>query len=192
MNRNIGYARVAPGSEDISSQIKVLKVSGCSKIFRDQITGCRKKWPALHQCLEFLKTGDTLCVQSLDRMACSMPHLAQTLKDLENRGIHFCSLENTILDTRKNFGPIVFEVFKSLARFQVKMAQERTHLGRMAARARGRTGGRKALEKDSPKIKLAKKLSTDPSLSISDICAKLQVSRASYYRYLHLTKEGNP
>ena len=74
------------------------------------------------------------------------------------------------LDTTNASGEPVFNIFSSLAQVERSLLQERTLAGLKSARARGRLGGRPKLLKDSPKIKMAKKLHEDKSLSIAEIC----------------------
>jgi DNA invertase Pin-like site-specific DNA recombinase len=58
---------------------------------------------------------------------------------------------------------------------------ERTNAGLQAARARGRTGGRPAFL-DEKKRAVALSLHADPSVSITDICKTLGISRTTLYR----------
>ena len=55
--------------------------------------------------------------------------------------------------------------------------------GLAAARARGRKGGRKNSITEGQKLE-AKRLSEVGELSITDICTKVGISRASYYRLI--------
>jgi hypothetical protein len=48
-------------------------------------------------------------------------------------------------------------------------------------------GGRKPIAPDDPRVQTAKKMHADKSLSIGDICKTLQISRATFYRYLAAT-----
>ncbi len=64
--------------------------------------------------------------------------------------------------------------------------QERTMAGLAVARARGRCGGRPRLDSEQAKVRAAKKLSGDKSISIDDICRTLNISRSTYYRYLSM------
>ena len=54
--------------------------------------------PALHDALEFARSGDTLIVWKLDRLARSMKQLIETIENLRVRGIGFRSLTEA-LDT---------------------------------------------------------------------------------------------
>jgi DNA invertase Pin-like site-specific DNA recombinase len=85
---------------------------------------------------------------------------------------------------------IFFNIFSALAQFERRLIQERTKAGLDGARARGRKGGRKPLDADAPRIRMAKTMHTDQGMKISDICKTLKISRATFYRYLE--KAGRP
>ena len=80
---------------------------------------------------------------------------------------------------------MIFNIFSALAQFERRLIQERTKAG-LAARARGRNGGRPKVAADEAKVVLAKKLHADKSLEIDDICKTLRISRSTFYRYVRL------
>jgi DNA invertase Pin-like site-specific DNA recombinase len=86
---------------------------------------------------------DTLVVWRLDRLGRSLPHLIATVTDLSARKVGFRSLTEGI-DTTTSSGRLIFHVFGALAEFERERIRERTTAGLVAARARGRTGGRPA------------------------------------------------
>jgi len=65
-----------------------------------------------------LRPGDTLVVWRLDRLGRSLPHLVETVRKLEERGVGFRSLQEAI-DTTTPGGRLVFQIFASLAEFSV-------------------------------------------------------------------------
>ena len=73
-----------------------------------------------------------------------------------------------------------------MAEFERRLIAERTQIGLKAARARGKKGGRPVIEKENPTVRAAKRMHEDHSLSISDICETLKISRSTLYRYLTL------
>ena len=77
-------------------------------------------------------------------------------------------------------------MFASLAQFERRLIQERTKAGLTAARARGRMGGRPPVPSDDPRVQTAKKMHSDRSMSVVDICTTLRISRPTLYRYLAL------
>ena len=91
---------------------------------------------------EQLRQGDVLTVWRLDRLGRSLKHLIELMGELEGQGIGFQSVTEAI-DTTTPGGKLVFHIFGALAEFERNLIRERTHAGLAAARARGRTGGRR-------------------------------------------------
>src|SRR5512147_1126994 len=177
----VGYARVSTLEQTLALQQDALQKAGCSRIFTDTASGSRTDRPGLDQALAFLRDNeDTLVVWRLDRLGRSLRHLIDTIGGLQERGIGFRSLQESI-DTTTSGGKLVFHVFGALAEFERDLIRERTEAGLAAARARGRSGGRpKALDPRTAQI--AQALYADKTNSISDICRTLRISRATLYR----------
>ena len=87
------------------------------------------------------------------------------------------------IDTTTSGGKLVFHIFGALAEFERDIIRERTQAGLLAARARGKKGGRpKAL--NATKVAMARELYNNKQSSIADICKMLNISRATLYRYI--------
>ena len=178
---NIGYARVSTQDQNLDLQNDALKAAGCENIYTDKMSGAKKNRPGLEEILGFIRKGDTLVVWRLDRLGRSLKHLIQVLNQLEERGVYFKSIQES-LDTSTPGGKLIFHVFGALAEFERDIIRERTMAGLAAARARGRKGGRpKKLSKKQ--IEMAKTLMEDPAIPISELCETMGVSKATLYRY---------
>jgi DNA invertase Pin-like site-specific DNA recombinase len=186
MGLHIGYARVSTNDQDLSLQINELKTASCDRIFTDKVSGAKNHRPGLDDCLKTLRAGDTLVVWRLDRLGRSMQHLVSVVGDLKSRGIGFRSLRDGSIDTTSASGELIFNIFAALAQFEAELIRERTLAGLAAARARGRKGGRKPVAANDLKVKMAKRMNEDHSLSPREICTSLKISRATYYRYLSM------
>jgi hypothetical protein len=110
----IGYARVSTIDQNLALQRDALTEAGCTKIFTEQMSGAVTDRPALQDALEFARSGDTLIVWKLDRLARSMKQLIETIENLRVRGIGFRSLTEA-LDTTTAQGRLVFHMFGALA-----------------------------------------------------------------------------
>jgi DNA invertase Pin-like site-specific DNA recombinase len=178
----IGYARVSTIDQTLALQQDALKAAGCEQTFTDTASGALTDRPGLAQALSHLRAGDTLVVWRLDRLGRSLVHLIDTITDLQQRGIHFKSLQEQ-LDTMTSGGKLVFHVFGALAEFERDLIRERTRAGLAAARARGTVGGRpRSL---SPKtIAQLRTLAADKRIGVAEICQTLGISRSTYFRYL--------
>ena len=103
----IGYARVSTVDQNLALQRDALTEAGCQKIFTEQMSGAVTDRPALHDALEFARSGDTLIVWKLDRLARSMKQLIEPVENLRLRGIGFRSLTEA-LDTTTAQGRLCF------------------------------------------------------------------------------------
>jgi DNA invertase Pin-like site-specific DNA recombinase len=137
----------------------------------------------LNEILNYIREGDVLVVWKLDRLGRSLKHLICIVSELEKQKIGFRSLREHI-DTTSSGGRLIFHVFGALAEFERELIQERTQAGLLAARSRGKKGGRPKVM-DSKKINMAKTLYNDKKTSIRDICKTLKISKPTLYRYLN-------
>lgn len=177
----IGYARVSNQDQNLDSQISSLKQAGCQKIYDDKISGRHNNRPGLERTLEILREGDTLIVWKLDRLGRSMKHLVDLVGSLNQRGISFRSITDSI-DTSTPSGRFFFHVMASLAEMERELAIERTRAGLEIARQLGRRGGRKRQMTES-KIESAKKLLLN-GVPPRDVAKNLSVSVPTLYRWV--------
>lgn len=180
----IGYARVSTGLQNLNLQEDQLNQYGYEKIFSDHISGSKSKRPGLDKAIEFARAGDTIVVWRLDRLGRNMEDLITLVNELNNRGVSFHSLEENItMDKSSSTGQLLFHLFAAFAEFERNLILERSSAGRIAARARGRYGGRpEKLNKQD--LKLLKTL-YDNGTPIKTIAEQWKVSRTTIYRYLN-------
>ena len=103
MSRFLGYARVSRDDQNLELQISALLTAGCREalIFTDKVSGAKSIRPGLDQCLEELKSGDTLIVWRLDRLGRSMSHLVKLIEDLrEDKSIKIEEICKTLRISR--------------------------------------------------------------------------------------------
>lgn len=113
-----------------------------------------------------------------------MEDLITLVNELNERGVSFHSLEENItMDKSSSTGQLLFHLFAAFAEFERNLILERSSAGRIAARARGRYGGRpEKLNKQD--LNLLKTL-YDNGTPIKTIAEQWQVSRTTIYRYLN-------
>ena len=187
--RLIGYAHISSQNQTLALQQDALRNAGCERIFTDTGSGSGARWTTqervgLCEALEFMRAGDTLVVWKLDRLGRSLKHLIETVTLLQERGTGFKSVTEQI-DTTSSGGKLIFHVFGSLAEFERDLIRERTQAGLLAARARGRNGGRpKSQLADEKKLAMAQKMYTDKTIPVKDILANLGIKKTTFYKYL--------
>lgn len=178
----IGYARVSTQQQNLELQQDALRAAGCDRVIVDVASGKGMQRSGLDQLRDILRTGDVLVVWRLDRLARSLKHLIELLTELEQGGIGFQSLQESI-DTTTPSGKLVFHIFGALAEFERNLIRERTRAGLDAARARGRKGGRrKAIPRE--RRELAVQLYHAKQHSINQICELVGISKPTLYSYV--------
>ena len=178
----VGYARVSTQDQDLALQREALTTAGCEKLFTEKASGAQRDRPALQAALHYTRSGDTLVVWKLDRLARSLKQLIETVEELEERKIGLRSLTEAI-DTTTSGGKLVFHVFAALAEFERGLIRERTSAGLDAARAQGRTGGRPPAMKAAD-LAAARALLRDPEITVANAAKRLGVAPSTLYRHL--------
>ena len=178
----VGYSRVSTNDQSLNSQIDKLKEFGCEKIFTDVISGGKSERKGLKEMLAYLRENDTVVVFRLDRLGRSLKDLIDIMNLFKNKNIHFKSISENI-DTATPTGKLIFHITGAFAEFERNIIRERTKAGIESARARGRKGGRPT-KMTEERIKMAKILHNDKSLSINDILKQMNIKRGLFYRML--------
>lgn len=185
----IGYARVSTHEQNTAMQRHALKQAGCEKIFTDTASGAKADRPGLNDAFNQLRPNDILVVWKLDRLGRSLRHLIDTIKSLQEKKIGFQSLQECI-DTTTSGGKLTFHIFSALAEFERDVIRERTKAGLVAARARGRVGGRPALLVPKQITRL-KKLYDARKNTVAEICKIFNISRPTFYNYINQVNGKN-
>ncbi|MBD3720979.1 recombinase family protein [Klebsiella pneumoniae] len=140
----IGYARVSTGDQNLDLQKNALVRAECEQIFEDTASGKTPDDRGLRRAIRRLKPGDSLVVWKLDRLGRSVRDLITLVSELQDRGIHFRSLTDSI-DTSTPAGRFFFHVMSAPAEMERELIVERTRAGLAAAREQGRVGGRRRI-----------------------------------------------
>ncbi len=184
----IGYARVSKsdGSQLFDLQKDALVKAGVDQeyIYQDLASGRKDDRPGLKACLKALQPGNTLLVWKLDRLGRDMKHLVNLVDELNHKKIGFKVLSGAEIDTTTANGRLVFGIFAALAEFERELIRERTQAGLLAARARGRNGGRPR-KMDEHTIKMAMAAMTDRNSVAHEVAKRLNITTTTLYTYVN-------
>ncbi|MTI16836.1 recombinase family protein [Rhodobacteraceae bacterium RKSG542] len=137
-----GYARVSTTGQDLSIQEQELKAAGCDFIRSEKVSGTsREGRDELKLLLEFVKSGDTLVVTRMDRLARSAVDLLKLVEDLKARGVELRILKQSI-DTSTSEGKLFVTMLAGFAEFETELRKERQMEGIAKAKAAGKYKGR--------------------------------------------------
>ena len=82
----IGYARVSTRDQLLDRQLAALNTAGCIRIFADKKSGKNAEREELGKALDYLRPGDILVVESLDRLGRSLQDLLSIVSGLRKAG----------------------------------------------------------------------------------------------------------
>jgi len=92
-----GYARVSSTDQDLLLQEAALRAAGCQVIRAEKKTGMScSSWAELDILLQFLRSGDTLVITRIDRLARSLKDLQDIVHELKGRGVTLKATEQPV------------------------------------------------------------------------------------------------
>src|SRR4051795_9831913 len=141
-NRGLGYARVSTYGQTLDAQLEQLRGAGCTKIFREKVTGARSDRRELLKMLKALAPGDVVTVTRIDRLARSTFDLFAIVKQIVDAKAQFRSLAEPWADTGTSTGRLTIAVLGGLADVERDLIRTRTAEGRSRAKAQGKHMGR--------------------------------------------------
>jgi len=181
----IGYARCSTDEQDLTAQRQLLLGLGVApdRIYLDHgLTGTNRNRPGLNQALAAVRSGDTLVVPKLDRLARSVPDARAIGDSLVARDVKL-SLGGTIYDPADPMGKMFFNILATFAEFEVDLLRLRTREGMAIARAKGRLRGKQPKLSTRQQAHLVQ-LHQSGQHTIAELAELFSVSRPTVYRVL--------
>lgn len=140
------------------------------------------------EALKYIREGDSLVVWKLDRLGRTVRGLIELVDQLSAKGIGFRSTSDAI-DTSTAQGRFFFHIVGAFAELERDLIRERTHAGLMAARARGRRGGRPRLMTSKKHASAAMLLAG--GMAPKDVAASIGLSVKTVYRHFPGGRAGD-
>lgn len=138
-----GYARVSTQGPSYGAHLLQLEDAGCAKVFAETASGARSDRAELAKLMKILAPSDVLMETRLDRLSRSTRDLLNIVAQLAKRGAAFRSLSDAWADTTTPHGRLMLTVLGVLAEFEREIIRARTTDGRVRAKARGQSLGRR-------------------------------------------------
>jgi DNA invertase Pin-like site-specific DNA recombinase len=181
----VGYARVSTLGQSLDVQKEKLEAAGVDKLFEEKKSGVDATRPALKQCLEYLREGDTMAISRIDRLARSAEDLLRVVRELEEKHVRLRVLDQSI-DTQDAAGKAFLGMLAVFAEFETNIRKERQMDGIAKAKARGtKFGRRRSLTHDM--IRTIRDFREKNELTVPQIMTKTGLSKATVYRALSAT-----
>lgn len=185
-----GYARVSTNEQNLDLQIDAFLKEGIKdkNIYTDKVSSTKEERKSLNKLLGYIREGDTIMVWKLDRLARSLIHFTKLMNEFDEKGLKFKSITEPFLDTtdKSSHAQFIVNMFAALAQLERDIIIERTKAGLESARRRGKIlGAPKGIsKKNQQKAVLCEEYFKEGKLTVTKICELLEISRATYYKYL--------
>lgn len=181
----VGYIRVSSTSQNIARQLIDIKLD---KEFVDTMTGSTMDRKNLIACMDYVREGDTLVVDSIDRLARNLLDLQEIINTMITKGVSVKFIkENLTFNSSKDpMANLTLQIMGAFAEFERTMIKARQREGIDAAKKAGKHLGRPN-KVDNKFIKIVKE-KKDSCQSIRSIAKDMHVSRATIYKALEQIK----
>jgi DNA invertase Pin-like site-specific DNA recombinase len=181
LGQRIGYIRVSSLDQHVERQLEGTEVD---KTFTDKASGKDTKRPQLELLMSFVRTGDTVVVHSMDRLARNLDDLRRIVQTLTGRGvcIEFVKEHLSFTGEDSPMASLMLSVMGAFAEFERALIHERQQEGIALAKQRGAYKGRKKSLSQAEVVKLRQRLTT--GMSKAQVAREAGISRQTLYQYL--------
>jgi DNA invertase Pin-like site-specific DNA recombinase len=181
LGQRIGYIRVSTLDQHVERQLEGIEVD---KTFIDHASGKDTKRPQLELLMSFVRTGDTVIVHSMDRLARNLDDLRRIVRTLTDRGVRIEFVKEHLAFTGDDspMASLMLAVMGAFAEFERALIHERQREGIALAKQRGAYKGRKKSLSQAEVAQLRERLTT--GLSKAQVARALGISRQTLYQYL--------
>lgn len=130
----------------------MMKEQNVEKVFLDKASGKNIDRPEFKAMMAFVRSGDTVVVESISRIARNTKDLLTIISSLTEKEVEFVSLKENI-DTTTPHGRFMLTVFGALAELERESILERQREGIEIAKSEGKYKGRKPVAVDEAKFR---------------------------------------
>ena len=148
----VGYIRCSTIEQNEARQLKMMEEQNAERLFIDKASGKNTDRKAFKEMMAFVRSGDTVIVESISRIARNTRDLLSIVSDLTEKGVEFVSLKEN-MDTTTPQGRFMLTVFGALAELERENILERQREGIEIAKSEGKYKGRKPVEVDEKRFK---------------------------------------
>ena len=185
IGQRIGYSRVSTFDQNPERQLDSIKVD---RTFTDKASGKDIKRPELEALMSFARTGDTVVVHSMDRLARNLDDLRRIVQMLTQRGMQIEFVKEHLSFTREDspMANLMLSVMGAFAEFERSLIRERQREGIVLAKQRGAYRGRKKSLSDLKIAELRQRVAAGEQKA--SLAREFGISRETLYQYLRTTE----
>ncbi|HHT9109577.1 MAG TPA: recombinase family protein [Candidatus Brocadiaceae bacterium] len=177
----IGYVRVSSQGQNTARQLSGIELD---MEFVDKITGSTADREKLQQCIAYARKGDTVIVDSIDRLARNLRDLQDILTKLTTKGVIVKFVKENLVFTGNDdaMSTLMLQMMGAFAEFERTMIKSRQREGIDAAKKAGKHMGRP--KKVTPELSLDVVRLSSEGKSIRAIAKEVDLGRSTVQRIL--------
>ena len=190
MGKVYGYVRVSSTDQNEDRQLIAMAERGIpqSRIYMDKQSGKDFDRPNYRALMKKLRSGDQLCVTSIDRLGRNYEEIQEQWRILtREKKVDILVFDMPLLDTRRDknllgtfIADLVLQVLSFVAQNERENIRKRQAEGIAAAKARGVKFGRKKTTLP-PDFLQAYALWQDKRISLAEAARRCGISRSGFY-----------
>lgn len=177
----VGYIRVSTQEQNTARQEAALDKEGIEKVFIDKMSGKNTNRPELQKMLDFVRSGDTVIVESFSRLARSTRDLLNIVEQLRKKNVEFVSLKEKV-DTSTPQGVFTLTVFGALAQLEREQTLQRQAEGIAIAKEKGIYKGRVPVKFDEAAMRKACSSWRAGEITAREAMQKVGLKPNTFYR----------
>ena len=177
----VGYVRVSSIDQNPDRQLEGIKLD---KIFLDKASGRDSHREELEAMIDYVRSGDTVFVHSMDRLARNLDDLRNIVQTLTSSGvrIEFVKESLTFVGDDSPMAVLLLSVMGAFAEFERSLIKERQREGIALAKQKGLYRGRKpSLSRDQIEEMRRRVKSGEAKTAVA---RSMGVSRETLYKYV--------
>ena len=184
----VGYIRVSTAEQNTARQEVLMVQLGVERMYIDKMSGKSADRPQLKSMLSFVRTGDTVIVESISRFARNTRDLLELVDTLTEKGVEFVSKKESI-DTTTPAGKFMLTVFAAVAELERGYILDRQREGIAIAKSKGKYTGRKPVEVDEQLWDSLYELWSEGKITAVDFMDKMGMRKSTFYRRVKAQSE---
>lgn len=180
--QRVGYVRVSSTDLSTARQLDGLTLD---RTFTDKASGKDTARPQFAALMNFVRTGDTVTVHSMDRLARNLGNLRTVVLELTGRGVQVEFLKENLIFRGDDsaMSMLLLNVMGAFAEFERSLIGERQREGIAAAKVKGGVylGRKPSLTAQQVTDLRARAAAGEPK---AELAREFKVSRETVYVYL--------
>ena len=182
-SQRIGYVRVSSLDQNPERKLDGIALD---KVFTDKASARDTNRPQLQAALNHVRSGDTLVVHSMDRLARNVEDMLRLVREMNYRGVSVQFVKENMSFTAGNDDPrstLMFTMLSAFAQFERSLIKERQREGIALAKAKGNVyKGRKPALNAERITQLRERAATGENRS--KLAKEFEISRETLYQYI--------